>query len=248
MENRRERFRARSGIHLCTTLVLVSIGANPFFGRHNDRLLSPKLDLHARNYRLAKRVLGNECGMAALGNRASRISTGALGRQKAFWKCFLRRWNGKFRDRGSNREFRFADLRRRIAAAAFRPAGPDGICRLSKAHAKPDGHQLWIELWDPFLENFGGWVRPHLYSRPSSPPSWWTRCCWRLSLFAARTANDSSPNATNGLLNSASSGTRSSPEECLTTGGGKKRLTGASSRPWRWTPSRPLGRRNPRGC
>src|SRR5262245_24564428 len=127
MENRRKRFCARSRIHLWAALVLVSVGAHSFSSRHGSRLPPPGLALDAWNYRLAKRLLGDECGMAAFGNRAPGISSHTLGQQAAFWKCFLRRRNRKFRHRGPNRQFCLANLRWRTALADHGPAGPDGI-------------------------------------------------------------------------------------------------------------------------
>src|SRR5437588_8175996 len=248
MENRRNGFRSRSGIQLRTALVLVSIGANPFFNGNDPRLLSPELDLYAWKHQLTKRVLGNERGMAAFGNCTSWISPRTLGRHTAFRECVLRRRHGKFRDRGSNRQFRFANIRRGIAAADYGLPGPDGICRLSEAHAKPDRHQFWIELWDPFLKSFGGWARPRLCSRPSLPLSWRMGCFSRLSLFAALIANGSSRGATNESSSCASNGTRLSQEGCPITDGGKKHLTAASSKPWRWTHSKLPGRRNRHAC
>src|SRR5215472_7852744 len=105
MENWRNRFRARSRIHLSAALVLVSVGANPLSNRHDPRLPSPELDLHARDDWLAKRVLRNKRRMAAFRNRAPWISSHKLGRQAPFWKCFLRRGEGELRDRGSNWQF-----------------------------------------------------------------------------------------------------------------------------------------------
>src|SRR5690242_3683006 len=227
MEDRRKRPRSRSGIQLHAALVLVSVGANPFFDRDNARLPPTELDLHGWNDRLTERVFGDESGMAAFGNRATWFSPRELGRQKAFRKCLLRRRHGEFRGRGSNRQFCFTNLRRRIAAADYRPAVPDGVRRLSEAHAKPDGHDLWSELWHPFLKNSGGWARPRLFSRPSFSLSQPTRCCSRSSSCVEPTANGSSPGATNASSNCASNGTYSSPEGCPTTDGGKRHLTAA---------------------
>src|ERR1700756_2170346 len=134
MENRRNRFCARGGIQLCTALVLVSVGANPLLDRHYARLSSPELDLHVWNDRLTERVLGNECGMEAFGNGSPWIPSRAVGKQKAIWKCVIRRRHRKFRNRGSNRKFRFANLWRRIAITNYRRAGPDSIRRRPKAH------------------------------------------------------------------------------------------------------------------
>src|SRR5207302_1976244 len=159
-----------------------------------------------------------------------------------------RRGNGKLCYPRSNRKFFFANLWQRIAAADYRPAGPDRLCRLSETHAKPDGHDFRNELWDPFLKNSGGWARPCSSSRPSLPPSSRMGCCSRLFLFAAHTANDFSPSGTNASSSCASNGMPSSPGGCPTTDGGKRLLTGASSKPWHWTHSKLPGRRNPRAC
>src|SRR5215469_6187714 len=209
---------------------------------------SPYMDLHAWSYWLAKRVLVDECGMAAFGNRAPWISSHTLGRHPAFWKCFLRRRDRKFRDRGSNRQFCFANLRRRIAAADYRPAGPDGMRRLPEAHAKSHPHDAWNELWDPFLKNFGGWARPLLSSKPLLPLSWRMGCSLRLFLFGGPTANGFSPGATNAFSSCASSGMRSSRGRCHTTDGVRNHLTGESLEPWCLTHSKLRGQRSPRGC
>src|ERR1051325_1001269 len=248
MENRGNRSRAWSGNQLRTALVLVSVSANSLFKRHNTRLPSRQLDLHARSHWLTERVLGDECGVAAFGNCTPWISPGALGRPKAFRKCFLCRGHGKLCYRRSNRKFFFANVRRRIAAADYRQAGTDRIRRLPESNAKPDGHDFWNELWNPFLRSSGGWARPHSFSRPSLPPSWRMRCCSRLFLSAGLIANDFSPSVTSASSNCASNGTPSSLGGCLMTDGEKSLWAGEWSRPWRWTHSRPRAGRNPPAC
>src|ERR1700687_2901014 len=115
MENQRNEFSARGGICLRTTLVLVSGVPDSDAEWLGNSLPPAGFHAIAGSHGRAKRVFRDWRGMAAFRNYSFGISTGELGREASFRKRLLRRRHGRFRASRSDREIRFANLRRRIA-------------------------------------------------------------------------------------------------------------------------------------
>src|SRR6266704_2291565 len=162
MENGRNRFRARGGVQLCAALVLVSGRTNSDFERHDACVSAAGLDLHARSHGRAQRLFGNGRRMAAVGAKPARFSARALERPAPFRKCILCGGHGKLCHRGSDRQFCFANVRRRTALPDYGQAGRNRVCRVPETHTKPHRSKFRIELWNPFLKNSGGWAQPRL--------------------------------------------------------------------------------------
>src|SRR5579863_5600884 len=73
------------------------------------------------------------------------------------WNGVLRSWHGGLRAGRSDRTVRFANVRRRTETPNDSSPGRDRVCGLSEADTRQDRHELWNELWNPFLKNSGDW-------------------------------------------------------------------------------------------
>src|SRR5258708_29288637 len=134
MEGQRNESSARGGICLRATLVLVSGVPDSDAEWHDNCVLPARFYAIARSHWRAEHVFGYRRGMAAFRNYAAGISSRGLGREAAFRKRILRCWHGRFRANRSDREIRFANLRRRIALPDNSAAGRHGLRLIPEAH------------------------------------------------------------------------------------------------------------------
>src|SRR6266481_5791027 len=151
MEAQRNKLRARHRICLWATLVLVSRVAHSDREWYGDNLFAEGVDDIAGGNRCAEHFPRDRRGMAAFGSYAHWISRSRLVRQEAQRQCVLRNRHGEFRGRGSNRKFRFANLRRRFAISDRGSRGRQGLRFLSEADTRQNGEEFRIQLWDLFL-------------------------------------------------------------------------------------------------
>src|SRR5690348_3145660 len=143
MEEPRDRFLRRPGIHLWAALVLVSVVPDFDFERHHDCLSTQGLDANAGGNWRAKRLLRHRRRMAPFRNVAARIPASGSGCETALWQYVLFGWYRGLRANRSDRSFCLADLRRRIAVPDDRAAGSNWLRLVPKAHAKQNGYSLW---------------------------------------------------------------------------------------------------------
>src|SRR6266849_4966236 len=144
MEAQRNQFHALPGICVLAVLVLVSAVPNSDTEWHSDSVPPAGLDAITGRHRRPERVFRHRCGVAAFRNYALGISSGALGRKATVRKCILRRRNGGFCASRSDREIRFANLRRWIAISTYGTAGRDRLQLVSETHPGQNGHRFRI--------------------------------------------------------------------------------------------------------
>src|SRR4029077_10078241 len=92
------------------------------------------------------------CRVETIRKHTARLPASELGSAKPVRERCVRSRIGGFRTRGSNRKFRFAELRRGVPLSVYGAAGRRRIRRLSKANTGPHRNKLRIELWHPLLK------------------------------------------------------------------------------------------------
>src|SRR5690242_20103258 len=146
MEEWRDDFSTRHGIHLRAALVLVSVFPDFNSERHHHRLSADGLDVIARNDRRAKCLPRDRLRMASFRNLALGISIGGLGRETLLRKRVLRGRHGGLRTNRSDRKFCRANIRWWTTVRDKRTTGRNGIRLVSKAYTKQNGYILWAYL------------------------------------------------------------------------------------------------------